>query len=403
MAVEVRVNALRALQAPDGGIADDVAGAAEILRSLYGPLSGLSRHTGQLRYHDAFVEDAENWIEAGLETKPCFDRTRLAYTPPGNGQETFFVGPVLATNGPAPRGSFFEFFYAVRDEPRVCLEVERLFPHPKNKCQSVRLIHSSYAIQNGNCIVFFPENISGKTALDHQEYALFFFNKFKKIYLNLTIPKVIEIFGARNQLFQGGRWNSTYLTSQQFYAARCIWGYLHDYYHHQGPRPLDENLQLKLNWFVGLLEEIKCDCQTVLAVSQHQLPYCRELIEFVLFERMLRYPGQPDATRNFDAGTGVLLFEWLLGCGAIAEVAGKQHLSIDLEGTLAALGNLVCQIELLERSCEEAYRAKATEFVRSLLPAGTGSARFRFPRNYANVTRNSWSDPIIHFTSDDLY
>jgi len=395
------VDTFRALQEPSGRVVESPDLAAALLGSIADIYGEITRSLGRGDLGAAAAQDIRSWLDRGLDQRPFFDNARAALRPPEDGEEVVVLAPILATNGPAPRGHYLEAFWAWRDEPGVCAEAARVFPHPKNKCQSLRLRAGSRGFATGNCIVFFPENICGATEVVGQDYAMFFFNKFRPIYLRHTMPIVRRLFGPRDTLFARSRWISETMEAAACYAARCLWGYLHDYFHHQGPRPFDENMQLKLNWFTGLLEEIKCDARAALAVINERLPFHEEIFEFVLFERMLRYPRQPDAPRNFDAGTGVLLFEWLTRHRAIETPGGR--LVFELPATLEALDRLVATIESLERLEESAYRAEARAFVRSLLPAGGKDERFSIPPGYRNLVGGGDGQDLIVFTPAELY
>jgi hypothetical protein len=390
----------RELQAPNGAVMREHDEALRLLERII-PLVATTAAAAQVPGLDeAFAADTHEWRARGLDQQPTYDRTLNAYRPPRGDGVTFFCAPLLATNGPAPRGHFLECFLAYREEPEDCLRLEQDYPHPKNKCQSARLLHGSKGIREGNCIVFFPENIAAASKVQSQDYALFFFNKFSDIYLSFTMPAVERLFGPRDLLTGEERWRSLALSPEAFYRARCVWGYLHDYHHHRGPRPFDENLQIKLNWFVGLLEETKVDCQTMLTCLKPEVPFGIEVLEFALFERMLRYPQQPDCTTNFDAGTGVLLFEWLLSQGAIRPRAG-QGLDLDRTALVTALEALIARVEALEHITDDArYKAEAKAFVRTLVPEGEQPGhRFRVPENYRTHIGLQPTHRILSFDS----
>lgn len=385
------VASFRALQDPSGRVTGDRATARALLDDLRAPVREVCGMIGLTEaYADAFEADLDEWIAGGLDA-PQFDRTLAAYDPAQNGRATFFIAPLIATNGPAPRGKFLECFLAYREEPPELEQIAERLPHPKNRCQSARLLAGSHGFMDGNCIVFFPENVATRDKVEAQNFALFFFNKFQRIYLGETIPRVRRIFGA-------GPWVSADLAPADCYRTRCIWGYLHDYFHHCGPRPLDANLQVKMNFFAGLLEEIKVDCQSAVAAATQGIPFGRELVEFILFERMFRYPGQPDATTNFDAGTGVLLFEWLLHHSEGLRQAG-EGLALDLDACLAGMERLAARIEEIEATGDNAaYRRAAKQFVYTLLPEGSDGARFSIPEEYARLTHIQPSaGQLLHF------
>ncbi|GAA3314041.1 hypothetical protein GCM10020331_005630 [Ectobacillus funiculus] len=102
------------------------------------------------------------------------------------------------------------------------------------------------------------------------------------------------------------------MTESQVYEARVLWGYLHDYFHHGGVKPFDQHIQAKMNFFAGILEEVKVDCQSVLLLHKNKYPFADQIIEFVLFERLLRYPSQIDATKKtLTQGLAFFLLSWL--------------------------------------------------------------------------------------------
>jgi hypothetical protein len=378
------VDRFRELQLPSGAVSGAHEQALGLLDRIVPLVTATATAAGVPGLGEAFAADTREWCARGLDQVPTYDRTLDVYRPPKGDGVTFFCAPLLATNGPAPRGHFLECFLAYREEPEVVTRLERDYPHPKNKCQSARLVYGSRGMREGNCIVFFPENIASARKVQSQDYALFFFNKFNDIYLSFTRPAVERLFGTKDLLTSEEGWRSFSLSPEAFYQARCVWGYLHDYHHHRGPRPFDENLQVKLNWFVGLLEETKVDCQTMLTCLHPEVPYGIEVLEFALFERLLRYPQQPDCTTNFDAGTGVLLFEWLLSQGAIRPRPGQAGLELERAALVGALEALIERVEALERISDDArYKAEAKAFVRTFVPEGEAAGhRFRVPDAY---------------------
>jgi hypothetical protein len=390
------VDRFRALQDPSGRVAGDPVLAGELLARLRPRgrqvLARVGAAPGQAA---AFEADFDQWLTRGLDTPPQFDATLAAYEPPSDGALTFFIAPFSAPNGPAPRGRFLECFLAYREEPADLAQLAVALPHPKNKCQSTRLLAASAGLRTGNCVVFFPENVAVATPVREQTFAIFFFNKFYRIYFSETLPRT-------QRLLEKHAFASAALSAEECYRARCIWGYLHDYYHHQGPKPIDTNLAVKLNFFVGLLEEIKVDCQSVLATRQLAVPFWRELVEFILFERLFRYPCQPDATSNFDAGTGVFLFEWLRrsGHGLVPTATG---LRLDLDGCLESMAALVRTIEGIESVARDdaEYKRLATELVRTMLPKGEPGTRFDWPGDYPRIAIVQRDEsPVLEF--DDL-
>ncbi|MET0188287.1 MAG: DUF6421 family protein, partial [Pseudonocardia sediminis] len=313
-----RVNRFRLRQASDGTVADPVPDDTTLLREIRDGAVSWYRDHGFGAQADALDADVEGWVASGLDTPPDFGRSRDALVAPADGEAVFFLAPVLTTNSVAPVGRRLDCFLALRREPRSLPELAEHYPHPKNNCQATILLTGSDGFARGNCIVFFPENVAAHDKVDRQAYAIFFFSKFRRIHETLALP------AARAVLATGTTPTaSSGMDPDTCYEARSVWGYLHDYFHHQGDWPFDEHIALKSNWFVGLLEETKVDCRTALAAARDpEVPFADAQIDMIVLERMFRYPQAPDATRNFDAGTGVLLFSWLRERGALAGEGG---------------------------------------------------------------------------------
>jgi Family of unknown function (DUF6421) len=392
-------DAFRAFQTADGVPAAQRSRAAEALQRAAVALGALAESgVAGRELADAFAADAREWTSDGLGPRPAFDRTVAAYRPPADGEATVFAGPTTTPNGPPPRAFRLECFWALREEPRELEPTLALLPHPKNICQSTRLLRGSAGLMTGNCIVFFPENVSTAEKPTSQHFALFFFNKFFRIYHADTLDRVGRVTTL-------GDLASAALPSRECYSARSAWGYLHDYFHHLGPRPLDRNLTLKMDFWVGLLEELKVDCQSALAAQAHGLPFADELVEFILLERLFRYPFQPDALRNFDSATGFFLAAWLSARGAgLAPAGDGRRVRVSLGEILDAVPALVEEIEAIERiEADEQYRAAAVEYARSLVPEGDEGDRFGVPRRWPAELRADAPRPGLLDFSDLPY
>lgn len=386
-----KVNQFRRLQNVDGSVHSEIDVAYQLLDEIEVIVLTIYLRMNSFQLMKAIETDLKEWRSNGLSTCPSFINSQIAYVPPNDKEYTFFIAPFLCANGPAPRGYFLECFFAIREEPNECKDLSIQFPHPKNICQSARFIAGSDGVSTGNCIVFFPENIAAVEKVNSQNFALFFFNKFQYIYLLQTIPKASKILRKEKFLSES-------LTPHDFYTARCIWGYLHDYFHHSGSRPFDTNLQVKLNWFAGLLEEIKVDCLTIITADEHNICFGKEIIEFILFERIFRYPSQPDFSTNFDAGTGVYLFEWLLLHEAIIIDKSSNSISLNLTDCIQAAKLLVSQIESIEDIKEdEAYLLAAKALVRELLPEGKDKKKFSLTKSYEYMASLISEDQLLSF------
>lgn len=364
-----------AAQARDGALPatpEGDAARASLPRAV--DLAGaVAREIGMDAYADALASDTAAWLASGARDKPDYTATRDALRAPDDGKPFFFFGPLRLANG-GRTGYRFECFLAVREEPtdapyRALYEA---YPHPKNICQSAHLVTGTPGLTTGNNIVFFPENVAARAIPDKQLYALFFFNKFRSIYGTLTVP-TWDAVGTPESLRA-----SRLPDPRAMYEARCVWGYLHDYFHHRGPRAFDEQIGIKTRWFTGLLEELKVDLASYRTCRSGGVPQGDVVAEFILFDRSMRYPGEPDWSRNFDSGTGLLLLARLHESGALRVADGR--LALDLDAVDEAADAFVAEVEALERLPDDDYLEAAEAMVRRYLPPpGPDEIRFGAP------------------------
>lgn len=397
-----RVDELGTLQNADGSIGVDLPRATHLLRAVVEDVTAIARRTGQAGYADALCADVEGWIAAGLETAPHFDSSRDAYTPPANLAATVACLPFEATNG-ARAGRRLEFLFAIRHEPAELLAEAEVYPLPEVERQSMRLVCASRGLRVGNCIALFPESVAAATPVRRQHFGMFFLNKFQRIYTELTLPAARRVLVGPGAGREDG-WRTADLDPATCYSARCLWAYLHDYCHHQGPRPLHRNLKVKQNWFVGLLEETKVDAQAVLVSQRTGGHFGAEILEFMLLERIFRYPTHPAAVRNFDAGSGLLMYTWLRATGALKTEAGGR-LSIDWGRSVSQLAALAAAIVAIEESVEDdlTYKERAREFVHRYLPPPSAEGdRFSVSDDQVLVARPATGTAPIEFTFDEF-
>ncbi|MFH8988119.1 DUF6421 family protein [Streptomyces sp. NPDC017940] len=397
-----RVDAFRARQRDDGTVPDPDDADRRGLAALKDEAADWFAAHGRGAQADALAADVEDWLAAGLDTPPHFARSRDALAAPADGDWAAFLAPVQTTNSVPPVGRRLEFFLVRRKEPDALPELAVHYPHPRNNCQATVLLAGSEGLREGNCIVFFPENVAAHDKVVEQKYAIFFFNKFRRIHERFALPSAQAVL-TPDSVPQ----DSAGLDPDVCYQARSVWGYLHDYFHHQGRWPLDRHVKLKMNWFIGLLEELKVDARTALACHTDALvPYADEQIAMILLERMFRYPLDAHAVRNFDAGTGVFLYSWLRGHGALV-ADGTGPLRLDHDRVIDALRELVDTIEGMEAAVQTPaeYRTAARELVRTQLRPGAEGDRYAFTDDQRTLLRareRLAALPPLHFAPAEL-
>jgi hypothetical protein len=291
-----------------------------------------------------------------------------------------FAGPAFMPNSNT-RAPLFQLVLIMRDEPGSLRGVRENYPHQESACQSVRVLTGSQQAIQGECVVLFPENIPASSKVERQKFAWFFMNKHIPTY-QWTLAQIHERCGS--SLFaEGDPLASPALDAEGVYDTRCCWAHLHEHHHQVGPRPLARNLALKTQWYTGLLEELKVDCQTLQVCARDpSIAYRWEVFEFALFDRLFRYPRAGDALRNADAGAGVLLGTWLLRHGAVKAAGSRAQLASRAE-TIRAVDELVGAILALEELDEAAYTKAAEDFALSVLdPPGGDGDRYAKPADW---------------------
>ncbi|MFI6120776.1 DUF6421 family protein [Streptomyces sp. NPDC051064] len=336
-------------------------GAERALADVIGAVAGLSglMPDSQLA---ATLRDLTAWQESGCTGVPDFDATRDAVPAPQDGEAAAFVGPVILPNSDR-REVKLEAFSVVRQDPDCTPYLQAAYPHPKAMFQSTRLLSASRGLREGNCVVFFPENIPAATPCTQQNFAWFFFSRHVDIYAD-TLAITSRLCGPGSPFAGESRLVSAEVDPEDVYQARCIWGYLHDYFHHTGPRPLDQHLALKTTWRPGLLEELKVDMKSAIACFEEEVPFGPVVFEYILLERLFRYPAQPDPLRNFDAGTGFALGTWLAEHGLFTDDGrGRRTLGpkAEIVASVRELIGLIEEIETIEE--DDAYRKAAVDFL----------------------------------------
>jgi len=364
------VNALRPLQAADGAVVKEIREARRLVSDLRARGYDAYRMAyGADQVADAFAQDTALWLEDGLDRPPDFSHTVHAFPRTHLGQPVFALACVKTPNGPEPKGNFWETFLAIRDQPAELPEVQRQWPMDQNAPESARLLIGSHGFANGACVVFFHENVAASD-FGTSSFAICFHNRYFGLFRGITLRRV-------HAMWPSSEWQCASAKAPDMYAVAGIRSHLHDYYHMQGPLPLSQHLQLKTTFVSGIVEELRVDLEAVLAGQASCSDWAEMLAEFVLLERMFRYPAQNDALRNFDAASGVLLYEYFRRCGVVSKQA-----PFALEHALNAAHHLLDELRTLEAAGPAQYRQATVEFVFSYLGLPQDGGRYSMPAGY---------------------
>lgn len=372
------VNELQCYQNSFGHIIEDLEKkkAKLLLENILDSLEMQKEFPVSKVYLDALKKDINNFIESDFKDIN-FDYSVKELMLPVESSHFVFLGPLRLANG-FRKGWRMEFFISFREEPQSPMfqYMYDKYPHPKNICQSSKLLYGSSGVLDGNNIVFFPENVKNSLKLNNQTCAVFFFDKFYKIYNDITLPliKKIGLLDLSDSSYN--------LDALQNYEARCVWGYLHDYYHHKGTMPFDENISLKTYWYAGVIEEIKVDLQTILTVlNDKKIPMADAVFEFILFDRFFRYTQEYNAYNNFDSATSFFLIAFFSKYHAFT--FKENTITIDFELFQLHANELIKKIESIELSNyqdTDKYRLVCKNLFYSILnEPSTESERYGLP------------------------
>lgn len=334
------------------------------------------------------ADDLDRWADD--PAAPDFEASRETIRPPGPGRCGVYAGPVFLPNS-GSRTANLEAFLVLHDEPPAFDVLRRRFPYDQPTCQPVRLLAGTPGVAAHNNVVFFPENIPAATRCTRQRFAWFFFSKHTSIYpRTLRLVEAATGAPAGTSPFAGEAGQpltSAGLEPDDVYAARSVWGYLHDHFHQTGLRPLHEHLAMKTTWASGALEELRVDTLSAIACVDEPVPHGAAVHEYVLLERMFRYPAEPDATENADAASGVAMAGWLARRGAMSwreDGTAALGTRAEVAGGLRSLAGL---LDTVEQAPVEEHEAVARRVLDDLLDGGldAGGTAFRFPERRRRV------------------
>jgi hypothetical protein len=132
--------------------------------------------------------------------------------------------------------------------------------------------------------------------------------------------------------------------------ASAIWVHLHEYYHRTGYLPLPEHLKEKSSRNGAGAEELRVDILSILALLDLHAndPVLRASIQYILAERLIRYPLQAPPKENYDARSSVALFEYLQRHGVIGRKGGRFYFVGGYARLGEALRSILVNITALE-------------------------------------------------------
>lgn len=218
-----------------------------------------------------------------------------------------------------------------------------------SQARPIRLLATSTGFYGPRYVAIFPENIVWPKVSEESCPAFYFINKFIDRFLSVTKPAI------SNNIIHND--NFPYILEADYdeiLNAAVSWVHLHEYFHSEGIIPYSKSRMIKSTRSTAALEELRVDILTIIESLEHlpTTPFGDKksllLAEFVLAERLIRYPLEAHPNSDYDARSSHVFMSRLLSYKAIGFVG--RTLKIDWSCMLPALKSIAYEINDLESS-----------------------------------------------------
>lgn len=249
---------------------------------------------------------------------------------------------------------FLEF-----EEAQVDARLKKIFP---SNAYSVRLRRVSKGLENPSVVALFPEDWKYpivKSREDIENHPVFFFicrfvERFKKVSLPAIRYSISEGFSNLVQAFS----EEDNLGLAEELCADWMW--MHERSHREGVLPYEihsargDLRYFKNSWHSGAFEEMRADVGGICEiVKSEKFPEERRqlLAEFILFERLVRYPVQfllsrSESKLNYDSVGSQALLNFLRERDFVETAEGRIRLNKDWADGLQMYSELANTAEL---------------------------------------------------------
>jgi len=263
----------------------------------------------------------------------------------------------------------------------VSIPEEILEAYPTGKTLPVTIDQCTDGFLPPTSVAVFGENYVAAPVQD-QHRAYYFVDKFVDRFNRFCRP-VIE-----------GMWSPTSFRDlldadeETLFCASATWVHLHEHFHRKGFLPIPKFIYEKSTRNAGGAEELRVDLLAIneLLKSKTQSRMVRVAHQFILAERLIRYPLQAEPSDNYDARSSVALFAYLYRKGVIAERGGRYFFDGPADRLGRALLSLAVKITSLEYRLStnpEIDRRKALSMI--LTSIRKCDAKWVSPEMYTNA------------------
>jgi len=244
-------------------------------------------------------------------------------------------------------------FFDVPYNKEAWLEAAALRPIPmperfavdtkKSMARPVVVEACTDAFRDPLAVAVFCENYRGVIPSDEYK-AYYFIDKFVDRFKSITLPEILR------------SWSPTAFPDLQeaddtaLYSASATWVTMHEAYHRLGYLPIPEFLYEKSTRNGGGAEEMRVDLLSCVKLGRQMAhdPEAQLAFQYILAERLIRYPLQSPPSENYDARASVALFSYLCRKGVIARRGDLLYFEGGFERLISALLSIVVRITSLE-------------------------------------------------------
>lgn len=264
-------------------------------------------------------------------------------------------------------------FFNIPYNPNSFLEAASLRPVPIPDCILANYPSSHAApvlvdactdgFKDPLAVAVFGENyIDASLSEEHRAY--YFIDKFVDRFQRYTRPRIEELWSPTS--FS----NLLAADTDTLIQSNAIWVHMHEYHHRSGFLPLPKHLNDKSTRNGAGAEELRVDIFSILALSKLTAddPIIRTAQQYILAERLIRYPLQASPESNYDARSSVALQSYLTRHGVISKRGGKLYFEGGFERLLWALSSLAAKITALEYKLSRASSADRRKTLSNVLP-----------------------------------
>ncbi|WP_133649042.1 DUF6421 family protein [Paraburkholderia flava] len=152
--------------------------------------------------------------------------------------------------------------------------------------------------------------------------------------------------------------------------ASAIWVHMHEHHHRVGFLPIPQHLDAKSTRNGAGAEELRVDILSILALSRLEStdPVLRASIQYILAERLIRYPLQAPPKDNYDARSSVALFHYLSRHGVVASRGGKFYFEGGYERLTQALRSIAVKLTAIEYRLSQSPELDRRKILSFVLP-----------------------------------